>query len=997
MKQTLLAITLTLTVLGLKAQTVFDNDFSTVAQFEAYTVIDNNHDGQTWKYDDIFLAANCVRDYDADDWLFTPALSLDEAKTYRLTFYAAIEQPGSERLTVTLGQGGTVASQTITVLAATDVTAIDAKEYTAIFTVPASGSYCMGFHYSTVDDPFSNSLSLNSITITETVNQGVPAAVTDLTVTPGSNGEMKATVSFRTPEKNVGGGTLTQLTAVTVYRNNTLVKTFEDPEMGSVLSFEDTGLSSGSTTYRVVPANSFGEGEAAQKTIYMGTDVPGPVTNLRFVYDYETHKARLTWDAPTTGANGGYVDTGNLTYTVRRFHADLPVATNITGCSFEDEVDTDFLLACEEETRKKYESTGMVVNVNYVIDGQGLMQYYVTAVSPSGKGTETRSNSVIIGEQNTLPFKESFANGQLTHFWRTDITTARQRWVAFQDDRYTQDGDGGMLGFTAAEGTETAMCHTGNISMKDAETPVLTFYYFYPYVMTKPLTIKVAKDGGDFETLTTIPLSEQSETARYLRASVPLTGCAGHDYVQVGFEVSATTTVDIVYIDNVSIINQHQHDLCVEIASLPRNLKVGDLRYLTAQVSNLGTADVATGQYSVDVYVNGKKAGSTVGTTIAADQQQSVMVMLQSSIDMQTSNLKSQTASLYAEVTYAADENPGNNRSEEQAITLKMPNYPEPTNVQCVPDNGQCTLSWSAPAAPRMADGRVTEGFEDYTDFQRINFGDWTLYDQDRLLTYGLGNPWHFTDNSKIHAYIIWNPSEVVNNETGQKGLPEERWKPHTGEKCAASFGVSIDNCDDWLVSPELSGNAQVVSFYARHPAYGPERFQLYISTSGCEVTNFMAFDAVPRNTTADWTLYEYALPQGTKHFAIRKVTGTDESWALLIDDVTFAPDSLAAQSNLMFYGYNVYRNGQRINTALLGQNTFTDPDGKVGDVYCVTAIYNQGESVYSNEAIAVGAESIIAIEGDPTTTVCYDLRGLPAQATTKGVVVKNGKKQLKR
>jgi hypothetical protein len=949
---------------GMQAQTVFDDDFGDVSQFEAYTVVDQNHDGQTWRYDDFDLSAKCTRDYDADDWLITPAITLDATKTYKLTFEAYTEQGDAEDMAMMIGQRPTVAALQTALADPVVVSDMKPRAFTAIFTVATTGSHYIGLHLMTSGNPLSNSVYVSHVTVEETANQGVPVAVTDLTVTPAANSNTKAIVSFRTPDKNVGGGALEQLTTVTVWRDGTLVHTFDSPAMGTVLTFEDSGLASGRHVYRVVPANAYGDGEAAEQTVYVGADVPGPVQNLRFVYDYETRKAHLTWDAPTTGANGGYVDTEHLTYSVRRFHADNPVGTDLSEGSYEDEVDIDFLLQCEEETRKKYEATGMSINVNYVIDGQGLMQYYVRAISPAGKGTETRSNSVIIGEQNTLPYAESFANGQMTHFWRTDIATARQRWAAMRDDRFTQDEDGGMMGFTAAEGNETAMVHTGNISMKDAETPVLTFYYFYPYAMTNPLTIKVSKEGGDFETLATIPLSEQSQQARYLRASVPLTGCAGHDYVQVAFEVTSSTTVDLIYIDNVRIIDQRQYDLSVDIAAMPRNLKVGELRYLTAQVSNLGTADVTTGQYAVDVYVNGKKAGSTVGTAIGSEQQQNVMVLVQTTIDMQTSSQKTETASLYAEVTFAADEVPGNNCSEEQTITLKLPRYPEPTNVVCAvtPSSGEqgggpCTLTWDVPAAPRTEDGQVTDGFEDYADFQRTNFGEWTLYDEDRLLTYGLGEPWHFTDNSKIHSYIIWNPSQVKNAETGKYGMTEAKWQPRTGEKCVASFGVSVDNCDDWLVSPELSGNAQVVSFYARHPAYGPERFQMYISTSGYETTNFMAFDTTPRNTTNEWTLYEYALPQGTKYFAIRKVTGTDESWALLIDDMTFAPDTLAAQPNLMHYGYNVYKNGTRVNTSLVMQPTFTDPNGSEGDVYRVTAVYNLGESVYA-EATVIQAEA---------------------------------------
>ena len=987
----MLTLCLLLGTIAIQAQKVIDHDFGTSQQFDSYTVIDGNSDGITWRYDDVMLAARCVRDYDADDWLVTPALSLDASKTYKLTFEVSADQEDAETFEVMTGQSATVAAMKTTVLEPQTVSCTTPHQLSAIFTVSSSGQHFIALHLLT-DNPYSNTVYVNRILIEETVNQGVPAAPTELMVTPVGNGSQSATVSFRCPIKNIAGDDLTQLSQVNVWRDGTLVKTFDHPAVGEQISFEDSGIGSGNHIYKVAGLNDYGEGESAEQTVYIGNDVPGPVQNLRFVYDYDTHKAHLTWDAPTTGAHGGVIDYDHLTYTVRRFHADAPVAAGVTESAFEDEVDIDFLLECEEITRQKYANSGMTVNVNYVIDGQGLMQYYVKAVTPVGEGSETRSNGIIIGEQYTLPYEDSFAGGKTTHFWRTDITSARQRWSAMRDSRYTQDEDGGMLGFTAAEGMETAMCHTGNISMKDAQSPVLTFYYFYPYVMTYPLTIKVAKDGGDFETLTTIALSEQSGTAQYLRASVPLTGCAGHDYVQVAFEVTATTTVDIIYIDNVRIIDQRQYDLSVEIAALPRNLKVDELRYMKARVSNLGTSDVNTGQYTVDVYVSGVKAGSTMGTAIAADQSQEILVTLQANINMQ------EQSDLYAEVVYGADEAPENNRSVTKSISVKLPRHPKPTHLVGTMDNGQLTLVWDTPASPRTEDGHVTDSFEDYADFQRTNFGDWTLYDLDRQLTWGVGDPWHFTSNSDIHSYIIWNPSEVENHSTGEKGLTEEKWQPRTGSKCLASFGVPIDNCDDWLVSPELSGNAQIMSFYARHPSLGPEKFQLYISVSGLETTNFMAYDATSRSTTNEWTLYEYSLPEGTKYFALRKTTPTDESWALLIDDMTFCPDTLAAQTDLMFYGYNVYRNGKRLNTALVSTPTYTDAGAQAGDVYRVTAVYNQGESVYSNEVVAgatEGIEGVSKAQGSDMRSV-YDLQGRPlGKKSGKGVVIVKGKKTL--
>lgn len=992
---------------GLRAQTVMSHDFASVDQFEQYTVADQNADGLTWHYDDLMLAASCTRDYDADDWLITPLTSLDAAKTYRLVFTAYIEQAGAERLAVAMGREAGVGAMTRELMPATDVSNTSERRFETIFTVDASGDYCVGFHLMTTGDPFSNNIYVSSILIEETINQQVPAAVSDLMAVADPDGQQKVSISFITPALNVGGTTLTELTRLTILRDNRQLTTFEHPAIGALLSYTDEGMTNGSHTYRVVAENSFGEGLSAETTVYVGTDVPGPVANLRYVYDDATRTSLLTWDAPTSGAHGGKVDAEGLTYTVRRNYSSSPLATGLTAQSFTDEVDTDYILEREEAVRKQYEDIGMPVSVNYVIAGQGRMCYYVKAVNAQGEGTEAVSNDVIIGPQYELPFLESFAGGELTYYWRTNIRSSSARWIPMADSRYSQDGDNGMLGFNAAEGNETAMCHTGNISMVGATNPVLIFHVYVDYVWARPLEVLVSAEGSDFEVVSTVDLSSESMAGKYTRVSIPLKAFAGKDHVQIGFRVTTTTTVDLVFIDNLQVIDQREHDLTVSIASAPRDLKVGAQRYLTASVTNLGTAEVSMGQYAVDVYVDGRKAGSSMGMSVKAGESQSVMVPLTATIDLQSGNAMTQMSTLYAEVVYADDEMPANNRSGEQTVKVRLPRHPEPKALVASADGQGINLQWQQPAQPRMADEPTTDSFEDYDDFQRTNFGDWTLHDGDRALTYGIGG-WHFPQNSDVQSWIIWTPSKVESTTNATVGLRDKLWYPRTGDKMVASFGAYETESDDWLISPELSGNQQVVSFYAHSlpNATAPDKFQLYISTSGSEVTNFMALDQTPRTcpdfknqtfTPDRWDdcKFEYILPQGTKHFAIRKVT--NNGWAMFVDDVTFVPDTLASQASLMLFGYNVYRNGVRLNQALVSQPVFSDPDGREGDVYRVTAVYNEGESIFSNEAVVSGTEGILTVANgtSPTSSTVYDLGGRRLQSPSRGVGIMEGRKVL--
>ena len=94
MKRIFALITVLLTIIiSSQAQThlPYRQNFDDVSDFESFTVADENHDDQTWTYDDNLLVAKSERDYNADEWLITPIFEFEKGKTYLLTFKAFIE------------------------------------------------------------------------------------------------------------------------------------------------------------------------------------------------------------------------------------------------------------------------------------------------------------------------------------------------------------------------------------------------------------------------------------------------------------------------------------------------------------------------------------------------------------------------------------------------------------------------------------------------------------------------------------------------------------------------------------------------------------------------------------------------------------------------------------------------------------------------------------------------------------------------------------------
>ncbi len=977
--------------ISLQAQTKlpYRQTFDDVSDFETFIVEDDNNDGATWQYDDIMLAAKSERNDDADDWLITPTFELKKGQTYQLKFNAYNELEDTETIDIFMGTGNTASALTTNIMPATAVTAITPTTFTVTFVAESTDFYRIGFHHRTTGNPYFNFLYIDDISLEEVTSQAAPAAVTDLIVTPGEQGALSATITLRTPKQTIDEQPLTQLDKVDLYRDGQLLHSFASPAIDAELTYNDTeGLSNGSHTYKAIAVNSKGNSSPTETTTYIGIDVPGPVENLHFAYDYDTHKATVTWDAPSIGAHGGYVDANNLRYSLRKYPMSpgKTITGPISATHFEEEFDIDWLTAAAEERYREAEETyGIPVAHTIVIDGQGLTYYFVKAISDIGEGAEATSESRIIGEPYALPFAESFADAMPSHFWYKPVTALRNRWYEMADNRFSQDGDNGFLAYTVSviEGNdtnieETAIAHTGRLDLSKATTPVISLYYFIPYTMRYPLSIKVSGDGQNFTTIGTIDTADETMTGRYVRAIVPLTGISNPSSCYVGLESTLTSSSELIYVDNITIYDQKSYDLAASLAHLPSHLWSGEPRTVSVDVSNIGEADVEAGAYDVDILVDGRICGNATGTAVKVGETATINVAATANASM------SYTSEICARVNYAADENTDNNTSDAASIKVKCPSFPVPQ--QPVISSGVTILEWNAPEPPRTQDETVTESFEEYEDFTTTDLGDWVLIDLDQHLTYSWGEDYNWPNRTRPHAFIVMTPAEVELSNGG-KGLSAS-WQAHSGAKMLMSS--SSYEADDWLISPDLSGSAQTITFYARGTNSYSESFEVLYSTTDDEPESFTAIGKKVAFKGAEWKQYTYQLPEGSRYFAIHKVTNDGDKF--FIDDITFIPETHARQ-DLTLLGYNIYCDGERVNDALITGNTFSE----IGDGdYYVTAVYDKGESALSEKAIR-NHTGISELPADTEkTSRLYDLMGRPATGKQKGIYIQGGKKVIK-
>lgn len=226
-----------------------------------------------------------------------------------------------------------------------------------------------------------------------------PAGVTNLTVVAGANGELTAELSWENPSLNFAGSPLSSLTKIEIYRNEQPVHEINNPVRGERMSWKDEGVTNGITTYRVSAINEKGESSVTSNALFVGRDVP--VAPSRATLKALSDKsAKITWDTPEIGMNGGWIDVSALTYKITRLPDQVVFEETITGNEFTDTTITSLN--------------------NY--------SYEIQSVTSDGEGGKVVTNSLIMGPALTVPYSCDFETDEVFALWNV---------IDANDDGYT--------------------------------------------------------------------------------------------------------------------------------------------------------------------------------------------------------------------------------------------------------------------------------------------------------------------------------------------------------------------------------------------------------------------------------------------------------------------------------------------------------------------------------------------------------------------------------
>ncbi|MDE6120815.1 MAG: choice-of-anchor J domain-containing protein, partial [Muribaculaceae bacterium] len=364
-------------------------------------IIDANGDGGSewedpcWKYDPQYYCAFYYgkRDKPADDWLITPALNLDPAIAYRITFkYYAYYGYGSH-MRVATGAESTVEGMDNVILDKEFVSSFsDYPGVTESFLfAPREGDRFIGFHHlsQTMEH-----LSIDDILIEPFTFSGVPAQVTD--VVTSATPDRKARLSFNLPVLTLGGGSLEGPLTVTIMRGDEtcIDGIISDCQPGQHIEWTDPSSVQAVNVYNITVTNSIGSSMSTEVSVDLSRGIPVSVTNV-VARSLNSNQVEITWNPSVsdTDDKGNPVDVASIRYLVYKpvpgdFGTDyILIGRDLDECRFIDD----------------NPSLGYAAD-----DSQKLIFYYVAPVNGDSEGVAAPSNTLMTGKSYNLPFAESW-------------------------------------------------------------------------------------------------------------------------------------------------------------------------------------------------------------------------------------------------------------------------------------------------------------------------------------------------------------------------------------------------------------------------------------------------------------------------------------------------------------------------------------------------------------------------------------------------------------
>lgn len=903
----------------------YSETFDTAESLLPFTIENTNKDHSTWKYSQKNACLIIELPYmgvNHDDWIFTPAIKVEKGRNYIIAFDAACKDTKyPEHIDVKVGDAPASSAMTTTVIEGTEIANPDMANYSGVFEAKETGLIYVGIHADSGSSGWQ--LKVDNLSISAGIDMSAPAQVTNVAVTPDATGLNKAVITFDAPTIDVKGNQLRAIDEITISRNGTQIGSVQGAP-GESLRFEDTnadnGIVNGENTYVITAVNQGGAGTPFTIRCFIGFGEPAQVTGatVRPGNDYGT--TVLTWNAVTADVDGHPIPQSRVFYIVTR------VIGNI-----------------QEEIYKGTELT-FTDHVCGVGDTQRFVYYGVQAATGddimSEVGEYGMTDMLPVGKPDAAPWFESFKGSSISNVLAT-LVDSEASWIIVGDTDVNGlasfDKDNGMAVMTSSAtdpvGQQSTLT-TGRISINGIERPYLTFYYF-GYASQNSLDV-FADDGNGFNKLTTLKIGDADG---WVRCALDLSAYKGKD-IRIGFR-GLINDNPVIAIDRIAIDNIYDFDLRSESITASSRVDPGEEFNIMISYRNYGLRKASN--YKLSVYLDGE----AISNFDAPELEPGAGAQLKLGATLPV--IGKRENAFHFTLDWNDDQNQNDNKSETASVVVRIPNYPVVTNLTGDSNETTATLTWSDPdlnQAPFVATLEDTESFPSFSigmpdsDVDNDNLGDWTVYDADGQATFTISGDYYFTNQGRPFAFIAFNSESL--------GL-DWRLTPHSGKQMFLAMAAIGAPSDDWLISPELSGDAQEITFWAWNADryYGAENVEILYSTTGNAPEDFVSLEKI-NDVPGSWTEYACKLPEGARYFALRRTC--NNAFMFCLDDIRFIAAG-AERTPLSVIGYNVYRNNTLITDEPLVANDFADnmlPDGD--NDYLVSVVYDLGESGASNK-----------------------------------------------
>lgn len=879
-------------------------DFAEMADLSDFVIIDENGDGKTWSLSaEGFAFAPYNANESMNDWLITPAVKLEAGKSYLVSFTASANGASfAERLEVKYGTLASAGGLTSTLLPATELVGTARQEFELFLTPETSGTYFVGFHG--ISDADSYYLKLYNISISDGISAAAPGGFASFTAEATAPYVLKAELKLTAPSKTLAGDALSSIDKIEVARDGELVKTFTAPAPGAELSFIDELPVDGDYFYTATAYNAEGAGKVAKASVYVGATIPADPTGV-VITETTEGSIKLTWEPVTVDVDGNPIPEGKVTYVVADDEGYI-IAEDLTECEY----------------------TAVVCGAGE----QAFTQFGVGAVTAKGMSQGVYSDMIAVG----TPFEsyaESFADGKLHYPMASNsYGTTAQLGIATDEtfsDVQSADGDNGFVYLRGQYIDDLGTLSTGKIKVP-ANAPAFTFNYYAIHPDTgnsvNTLTVSATQADGTETSLLDTTIGELSggETG-WLKAICKLDALSGKT-VQLHI-TGGIQDMAVIAFDAFKVGELLEHDLELASITAPEKVKAGESYTVDVTITNEG-AQKASG-HSIELYADGE----LVESYPCDDLESGARFTTTFGLDMHA--LAEEPVELHAVVNHSADLKADNNTSQKVKVAPIVSNLPYVTDLSGSADENAIALAWSKPDVANYNEACLVD-FEDGESFAH-SYEGWTFVDGDDSVVGGFqgSDVPGITPGETKASFFVFDCSLEQFNQT---------FAANSGNKyLAAFFRYDDGQTDDWAISPTLDGSAQTISFFARsYSSQYPETIEMGYYDASEKFVVVETVDPVP----AAWTKFSFDVPAGTKQFAIHSCASG--SFMLMLDDFEFSAASSTA-GELELKGYNVYRNGEKVNDTLVAEPAFSDT-AEGTNVYAVTAVYEgKGESRGSN------------------------------------------------